>query len=429
MVRTGRSAFSLFARLIAGVALLGMSAGSLAAQDLTAIGHRVHQDAAAGEAGGDIAGEWAAENGVTINWLTFNVQDVHERLYREASLGSTTIDLGFVANRYFRPEFSEMFEPLDKYLASMPIEDFDEIPQGMLDALTYDGKLYGIPYRHATAALHINKAMVEERGLSMPTTYEEVIQLARDLTFKREDGTQVYGLLLDYRSPTMITDLARAKANGDFLTQDFQLKANSPEMVEAVETIAALYEDGVIPQAFINFKTEDVITYMQQGRAAMAISPFSRYNNFNNPEQSQVAGDVVSIAMPASETLEGFEVAPVRTEFWAMVIPQNSDNKEQAWDLIRTLSSPENTIRAAVNGNGPVRPSAYQDDRVKELVSYADHEKAALAVARPPLPGFENAAQVEDIFIEEFDQVLLGRKSAQEAMDSAQSRIERLLPN
>ena len=44
------------------------------------------------------------------------------------------------------------------------------------------------------------------------------------------------------------------------------------------------------------------------------------------------------------------------TEIWSIAIPKNAKNKELAWDLIRELSSPENTIRAALNGNGPVRP-------------------------------------------------------------------------
>jgi len=421
---------TMMRRAVGSAVVIGTMATAAMAQELTLIGHRVHQMVTTEGAAGAPADEWAAARSMSLNWLTFNVQDVHERLYREASLSTTSIDVGFVANRYFRPQFTEMFAPLDDFLASHPIEAFDEMPQGMLDALTYDGKLYGIPFRHATAALHINTAILAERGHEVPTTYEEVLELARALSFRRDDGTQVHGLLIDFRGPSMISDFARAKANGDFITADFQLLANSPEMIEAVETVAGLFNDGVLPRAFLNFRTEDVITYMQQGRAAMAISPFSRYQNFNNPEQSQVAGNVISIALPASEALQaaGIEAAPVRTEFWAMVIPQNSDAKEAAWDFIREMSSVENTIRAAVNGNGPIRPSAYDDARIQSMVPYWEAEQAALAVARPPFPGFEESARAEDIFIEEFDLVLLGRKTAAQAMEAVQARVGALLP-
>lgn len=417
--------------LLAGLAAVAVFASTVTmakAEELSLTGHAVHKRIMTGEAGGNFADEWAAANDSELNWLTFNVQQAHERLYREASLGSTTVDVGFAANRYFVPQFPEMFEPLDDYLAKAPIENFEELPKGMLEALTYDGKLYGIPVRHATAALHINTALFEEKGIALPETFEDVIAAARALTFKRDDGTQVHGLLFDFRSPAILVDVARAQGNGDFLTSDFQLKTNSPAMVEAVQLVSDLYNEGVIPEAFLNFKTEDVITYMQQERAAMAISPFGRHKNFNNAEQSKAAGDIISVPVPKSASLEGFDVAPVRTEFWAMLIPKNSDNKDLAWDFIRNASSVENTIKMAVNGNGPIRPSAYADQRVIDLVPYAAAEQAALTVARPPLPGFDESARAEDIFIEEIDQLFLGLKTAQEAMDSAQARIEPLLP-
>ena len=182
---------------LAGIAALSLSISQVSAQTLTVVGHKVHQTTMTSDAGGDFAGEWAAEKGVEIEWLTFNTAAVHERLYREASLASTSVDVGFAANRFFLPQFPEMFEPLDDYLASNPIEGFDELPKGMLDALTINGKLYGIPYRHATAALHINTALLEEKGLEVPTTFEEVLEVARALTFSRDDGTKVYGLMLD----------------------------------------------------------------------------------------------------------------------------------------------------------------------------------------------------------------------------------------
>jgi multiple sugar transport system substrate-binding protein len=409
-------------------ALMSVTCSAVNAAELTIIGHKVHENVSTGEKGGDFAGEWAKASNSKINWLTFNVQAIHERLFREASLGSTTIDVGFAANRYFGPHFPKMFQSLDEYNAKSPIENFDELPKDMLGALTYNGKLYGIPFRHATGALHINTEIFKEKGVAIPTTFEEVLAAARKLTFKRSDGTNVYGMLLDARNPTMITDFARAMNNGDYLTPDFQLKANSPAMVKAVETVVRMFKEGVLPEAYLNFKTEDVITYMQQGRGAMAISPFGRYRNYNDTKKSKVAGKVISIAVPKSETLKGFNVAPVRTEFWAMLIPKNSDNKDLAWDYIRNAVSPENTIRAAVNGNGPVRPSAYSDQRVKDKVPYAAAEQAVLAVARPPVPGFGNSAKAEDIFVEEVESALLGRKSAQEAMDSAQARITPLLP-
>ena len=73
-----------------------------------------------------------------------------ERLFREASLGSTDVDAAFLLNRFTDESVSNLFEPLDAHLAGAPIEDFEGISPGMRAALTFDGKLYGIPFRHAT---------------------------------------------------------------------------------------------------------------------------------------------------------------------------------------------------------------------------------------------------------------------------------------
>ncbi len=429
-MRTSKGIISVgVAGFVASSVLLGLSAAPVASETLTVVGHRVHQTTMTGDTGGDFAAEWAAQNSADIEWLTFDVAGIHDRLYREANISSTAVNVGFAANLYFTPEFDRMFLPLNDFLESNPIEDFDELPTGMLDAMTIDGKLYGIPFRHATAALHVNTAILADLGLEVPTTFEELLEVARASTHTREDGVKVFGLVLDERAPTHITDIARAQSNGDFLTPDFDLRANSPEMIAAVQTVKELFDEGVLPDTFLNFQTEDGITLMQQGRGVMAISPFGRNRNFNNPDESLFAGDILSIPVPASETLPDFDVAPVRTEFWAMFIPRNSASHERSWDFIRHASTQENTIRGALNGNGPVRPSAYDDPRMGELISYADAEQRVLAVARPPLPGWRNSARVVDIFKEEMDLLLLGMKTAEAAMNSVQERVTPLLPN
>ena len=428
MRRKARIASMGAAGVIASSIMLGTFAAPVVAETLTVVGHRVHQTTMTGDTGGDFAAEWAAQNGAQVEWLTFDVAGIHDRLYREASLSSTAVNVGFAANLYFTPEFDRMFTPLNDFQAANPIEAFEELPVGMLDAMTIDGKLYGIPFRHATAALHVNTAILAELGLDVPTTFEELLDVARASTHTRADGAKVFGLVLDERAPTHITDIARAQSNGDFLTPSFELKANSAEMIAAVQTVKDLFDEGVLPDNFLNFQTEDGITLMQQGRGVMAISPFGRNVNFNNPNESLFAGDIISIPVPASETLTEFDAAPVRTEFWAMFIPQNASNPELAWDFIRNASSPENTIRGALNGNGPVRPSAYDDPRMAELIAYAAAEQSVLAVARPPLPGWRNSARVIDIFKEEMDLLLLGMKTAEAAMNSVQERATPLLP-
>ncbi len=63
------------------------------------------------------------QSGSAVEWTTFDTGPLQERLFREAALGETTVDVGFILNTQAVPRTAELFEPLDAYLASDPIED------------------------------------------------------------------------------------------------------------------------------------------------------------------------------------------------------------------------------------------------------------------------------------------------------------------
>ena len=47
----------------------------------------------------------------------------------------------------------------------------------------------------------------------------------------------------------------------------------------------------------MNLKTEDVTTFMQQGRGAMTNNPFNRYINYNDPKASKYPGKIAIVAL------------------------------------------------------------------------------------------------------------------------------------
>lgn len=409
-----------------GAAMAVTAVGPAAAQpsELVVIGHAVHRNVATQGPGGDTTEAWRESNGVGIEWLTFGVDAVHERLFREAQLSQGGVDMAFLLDRFNGPGVSELFEDLNEYQARDPIEGFDDLAQGMRDAHTYGGRLIGIPYRHATHGLLYNAVYFAERGLDgPPQTYEELVEQARQLTYTRDDGTQVHGLVFSMDDPSSLTDHIRANG-GDFITNDYELAIDEPEAIQAITTLRDLYREGVLPRNIMSFSTEDVITMMQQGRAAMTNQPFGRYVNYNDPAQSQFPGEIQVSTIPAL----GGGVAPAKTSVWAMAIPKNSPNKDLAWSLIRQLSAPSSTIAQALNGNGPTRISAYDDPGVQELVPYARMEAAVLPDARLTIPAFQDGPRAMDILMEEVEFVFLGRKEPAEAMAEVRRRVEPLLP-
>lgn len=395
-----------------------------AAERLTIIAHAVHKTAATTGGGGDITAAWRAKQGTDVEWLTFAVEAVNERAFKEASLAEGNADIVFILDRYTGPQFAGLFEDLRTWQAKDPIPEFAEIPSGMTAAHTFGGKLTALPFRHATHGLHYNTEFLAEKGAQPPRTVEEAVALAEKLTFKRADGVQVYGLVVNFDDPATCIDWIRG-FGGDFITPDYKVVIDQPNAVRGVAALCDLYKKGVMPKNSMSLKTEDVTTFMQQGRAAMTNNPFNRYLNYNDPKASKYPGKIAVVALPLA--VDG-KPMPAKTSVWAMAIPRNSRNKDKAWSLIKHLSTPESTVAETLNGNGPVRPSAYDDAKVKAVLPYAAAEKQALGSARLVVPGFSNSAKAMDILIEEIGNAMLGSKEPQVAMNDVKKRVQPLLP-
>jgi multiple sugar transport system substrate-binding protein len=411
------------------VALVPLAWAQAAPPSLNIISHAVHQRVSTGAAG-DITADYQARTGTTLNWLTFDIPALFERLVREGSLNRSTIDVAFVLNSQLTPAVIALLEPLNGYMADRPIEDMGDIFPGMTTAATFGGELYAVPFRQTPSGLHYNAAYFEERGVTeVPTTLEELVEAAKQLTFTREDGTRVYGLIFTGNHYANMIDLARAY-DGDFIDGDYNVVANEPAMVRAVELMKELYDEGVLPPNWPQLTSDDIDVWMQQGRAAMSIATISKTRNYNDATNSLFPGQMMVVNLPSSESIiDEFPVAPAKVEFWSMAILRNSENKDAAWDLIREMSSPEAVLTAAMNGNGPIRSSTYDDPTYQATLPWADVEQRMLAVARIPVPAFDRVVQAGDIFIEGVHSVILGMQDAQSAMDEVTRRVQPLLGN
>ncbi len=420
--------------LQAGTVLPTLALGAAGwAQDkpekLTILAHRVHRSVITGDKGGDATAQWSKRSGIAIEWVTLDTGPLHERLFREASLSSTSVDLGFLLNTRATPNITNLLEPLDALMKANPLEHPADLFPGLVAAMKFSGKTYAVPFRHATTGFHYNEAIFKERGVPIPKTFEDVIAAATKLTFTRTDGTQVFGFLIEGDNYPNVIDMARAY-DGDFITGDFKLRVSEPAMLRAVQTMRDFYAAGVIPRNWTAIKGEEVNTWMQTGRVAMTITSFGRTQFYNDKEKSKHPGDIKVMALPAARDFKGRfpDAAPAKTEFWSMCIPKSARNKTYAWSLIQELSSKANTVKAALNGNGPVRASAYADAAIASMISYAAAEAATLKVARVPIPAFDNAAKAGDIFVEELQAAVLGRKGVALAMDDVARRVKPLLP-
>jgi multiple sugar transport system substrate-binding protein len=415
--------------LAAGIAgaVSGQAAFAQAAK-VNVFSHRVHRTVATTGQGGDITAAWQHRNKAAIEWATFDTGPLQERLFREASLSETSVDIGFLLNTQAAPRIANLFEPLGPFMRKDPLEAPGDIFPGLMSGFTIGGQLYALPFRHASSGLHYNEQILAERGISKPPqTMEELIDMARRCTYTRSNGTQVVGLVLPGVTYPNVIDIARAW-DGEFITPQMKLACTEPPMVRAITVLRELFQAGAFPRNFATISTEDVAVWMQQGRAAFVIQSMGRNQIFNDAQKSQFPGKIKTTTIPIGKDLRSkYPVTPAKVEFWGMAIPKASRNKDRAWSLMKDMLSQQNTLRAALNGNGPVRASTYDDEQFRQRVPFADAERAVLKVARVPMPAFDGAARAADYFKEEAEAAVLGMKTPEKAMADLAARMRPLL--
>jgi multiple sugar transport system substrate-binding protein len=414
--------------IAASLAAAGTARAEPKPDALNLYAHRIHKIVAVEGQGGDITAAWTKRTGVKVNWVTFETAPLEERLFREASLSETSVDIGFLLNTQITERMASLFEPLDTRLRDAPLEDPGDIFPGLVRGMQVGGVSYGVPFRHSSSGLHYNTTLLAECGINEPPkTIEAMIETAKKCTYTRPDGSKVVGFVMGGLGYADIIAFARAW-DGDYITQDMRVVADQPPMLTAVRALRDLYASGALPRNLTTINGEDVNLWMQTGRAAMIIGAMGRNAIYNDPNKSRFPGAIKTIPLPVSKDLLGkYPVAPTKVEFWGMAIPRSAQHKDLAWDLIRAMLSKDATVMAALSGNGPVRQSAYDDPRIRAALPFAEAEREVLKVSRVAIPAFTNAAKAGDLLQEEVQAAVLGMKSPEQAMHDLVERTKPLI--
>ena len=390
--------------------------------------HPVHKSVVTGGKGAKINLEPAILNAtkIKLNWETQPWPDILQKTVRELNLDKSKISLMFLLSRQFSPKVMSRLTPLNNYITNDPIQNYDGIGAGMISYVTdKNNNIYAIPMRAFGPVLFYNKEILKENGFSKPpNSWEEYIRIAKNVSGRRKDGAKVYGMRF---SADNVISSARA-FGGDMLTKDFKILFTNKPMIRAIKEAQELYNSGTIPKNFMNMSADDWLTLEQNGQVAFAERGPTYYKNLQDKKTSKVVGKIGITNVPASETVD-FEIVPGNAAFWCMTIPKNSPEPSKAWEIIKLLSSDYGATTMALNGNAPTKLSVYEDTMFKEAnKDWITPASKSLVVARPYWPAFDEQPRVHDIFKEYVVMAITVQMTAEEAMKTAKSKIQNLLP-
>ncbi|MGG3739563.1 ABC transporter substrate-binding protein [Aeribacillus pallidus] len=304
-----------------------------------------------------------------------------------------------------------VLEPLDKYVT----EDFDveDFEKPLLEAFQKDGKTYGFPKDYSTLALFYNKKMLEEAGVDIPKTWDELIEVSKKLT----KDSDVYGFGV---APELARLYFIAESTGGKVVKDNKANFASPEVVSALQPIIDQHlkdKTSARPQDVgANWGGE----MFGQGKAAMVIEgnwaiPYLE-NTFPNLEYG-------TAEVPTINGKKGTMAFTV-----AYVMNAASEKKEAAWELISYLTGKEGMEKWTSKGFAlPTRKS------VAEKLGYdKDELRAALVAGAPYATVWSNGTNLPIIvnnFNNQFISAFLGEQSLEDALKSAQEQANKEINN
>lgn len=303
--------------------------------------------------------------------------------------------------------------PLDDVL-----QDREDYIPAALDYVTWDGKLWGIPYRIETHAVIYNKGHFTEAGLDPndpPETWAELIEAATKLTKDGRSGFAITGG--GEVGNTIFRSLPFIWMNGGNIISDDMTKAlvNEPAAVEAVTFYTDFFKKGLSPASTLEndgtanrrlFIAETVSMY-QSGQFDIASI---------REENPNIDIGVMRIPHP-----EGKDTAAILGG-WSFVVPSDAQNPDEAKVFLRFLAEAEN--QGALTDTFPARKSAMELPRFDDPILQVFKEM--LPFGRP-VPPEKNWVQISQTYFNGIQSILLGDEEPQEAMDAAAEEIQALL--
>jgi multiple sugar transport system substrate-binding protein len=280
----------------------------------------------------------------------------------------------------------------------------------------YQDKQYGVPWGMDTKFFYYNKTMLAKAGVDAASldTWEGVLTAARALKSK---GVVKYPLAWSWsQAEALMCDYTQLLGafGGTFLDAGGKLAINTGGGVDALKWMRQSVVDGLTNPGSTQFLEADVEKTLNNGQAAMGLNWTYYLGTSNDPKGSKVVGQMAVQQTPSGPGGK----RPGCNGAMALSISNGSKNQDAAWKFIEFISSEQQLDQYAKDAL-PIWKKSYD---TASVVQSAPQTFAAAAkqlddlILRPQIANYNGISQAIQV---ELQKALLGKKSAQSALDDA----------
>jgi sorbitol/mannitol transport system substrate-binding protein len=321
---------------------------------------------------------------IHLRWVVLEENVLRQRVTTDIATKAGQFDILTIGN-YEVPIWAKQgwLVPMNDLPAAYDVND---LLKPVRDGLSYDGKLYGLPFYGESAMTFYRTDLFAKAGLKMPDapTYEQIRGFADKITDK---PNQIYGMCLRGKpgwgeNMAYVTSLVNAEG-GQWFDMQWKPTIDTPAWHTAIKFYDDILKADGPPGATSNGFNENLALFAS-GHCGMWIDATVAGGLLYDKKQSGVADQVGFAAMPTGS----FKGAPTWLWSWNLAIPTTSKQQDAARTFITWATSKE-YIQLVAKQNGWVsvppgtRQSTYDNPDYQHAAPFAAFVRKAIEVANP----------------------------------------------
>ena len=267
-----------------------------------------------------------------------------------------------------------------------------DIWPGAVQAVTYQGKMYAMPWLNDVLYLYYNEDMLKAAGFSAPPkTWTELNQMAMAAKDKKVSKYPFIEYFQQDEGLTIAYTYYLLSFGGQFFDAQNNPAFNTPEGKAALDFMVNGMKNGLYNPASLESTYEEVRRDFEQGNSLFSVNWTYQYAMANDPKDLQVSGKAKIALMPGekgpSVTINGGMGLSITTD---------SQHPTEAWQYVQYLSSKDVQKRYAQNAL-PIWMSLFSDpDLVKSqpVMIPLSQEQYKYIQNRPIIPFYSEASKI-----------------------------------
>ncbi len=311
-------------------------------------------------------------------------------------------------------------ESLESYTKKNNL-DKSKYLESAFNATIYDDQIWGLPYNISAGFLFVRTDLIE----NVPKTWDELIQTSKAV---EESGSVKYSYIMPgNRSQTILLEALEFiySYGGRFFDQNGNLDFNREGIINGLNKMAEIYFSDYVPEDISKITNQEARNKFINGETALLRSDINTWT-YANIQDSQVYNKFSVAPLP-----RGDKSVSTVLDGYANSINSNSKNKDAAYDFIEYLSGAEVQRSLAINSEKiPVLLETFKDKQVLEKNPYFATDKFIntidQALSRAKTIHYR---QFIDIFIEELDLFFYNKKTAEEVVNSMETKLNYVFEN